>query len=279
MNLIRNTLRTIFTLRWKPSLDLAVMLLSWLLVTGTLYTATVIVTPEAGGGLPYFFLYAVLAAAVFGVGIPVVWMVVFRKRSIQDLGITTRWLGLSIMLQLVFAAFQYAGTLAKVSLPAFEQAAPLLVMSLAIGFFEAVFWRGWVLLRLEESFGLLPAILIGSVLYAAYHVGYAMPLAEIAFLFWIGVLYAVAFRLTKNVFLLWPVFQPMGQMVTLMKEGLQLPLISSLGFIEVLIAMLALVWLVGRKTQKNRKNALAAPARNRNPSLLARWKQRTSHFL
>jgi uncharacterized protein len=136
-------------------------------------------------------------------------------------------------------------------LPNFEQFAPLFALSLAIGFFEAVFWRGWVLLRLEESFGLIPAILLGSLLYAAYHIGYAMPLSEMVFLFFIGVMYALAFRLTKNIFILWPVFQPMGQLVTLIKDGLELPLLASLGFIEVLIGMLVLVWLAGRYAKKH----------------------------
>jgi len=100
------------------------------------------------------------------------------------------------VLQLVFAALQYFGTLARVEIPLIQQVAPLLTLALTIGFFEALFWRGWILLRLEEAFGLIPAVLIGSLLYAAYHIGYARPLEEIAFLFWMGVLYAVSFRLT-----------------------------------------------------------------------------------
>jgi membrane protease YdiL (CAAX protease family) len=248
---IKNLFRTIFSLRWNPGLDLAAVLLSWLLVTGSLYTATVIVTPELGGGMPYFFLYAVLTATIFGVGIPLLWLVVYRKRPIQDLGITTKYLGLSIVLQLGLAAIQYVGTLAQVSLPPIKQLLPLLALALTIGFFEALFWRGWVLLRLEESFGLIPAILIGSLLYAAYHIGYAMPISEIYFLFFIGVLYAVCFRLTRNIFLLWPIFQPMGQLVTLSRDQLQLPLIASVGFIEVLVIMGTLVWLANRHCQKH----------------------------
>jgi hypothetical protein len=56
---------------------------------------------------------------------------------------------------------------------------------------------------------------------------------------------AVAFRLTKNVFLLWPVFQPIGQLVTLIKDGLELPLLASLGFLEALMLMFVMVWLAG----------------------------------
>jgi membrane protease YdiL (CAAX protease family) len=153
-------------------------------------------------------------------------------------------------LQLVFSAIQYGGTLAKTGIPSFEKFARLLPLALCIGFFEAFFWQGWALLRLEEAFGIIQAILLGSLLYAAYHVGYGMPLSEMTSLLFIGVMYAVAFRLTKNVFLLWPIFQPMGQLVTLTKDGLELPLLASLGFLEALILMFVMVWLAGRYAQK-----------------------------
>jgi hypothetical protein len=119
------------------------------------------------------------------------------------------------------------------------------------GFFEALFWRGWVLLRLEDSFGAIPAILLGSLLYAAYHIGYGMPLSEMVFLFFIGVMYSVAFRLTKNIFILWPIFQPMGQLVTLIKDGLNLPLLASVGFLESLIVMFVIIWLGARYAKKH----------------------------
>lgn len=64
-----------------------------------------------------------------------------------------RWLGLSLVIQLVFAALQFIGKLAKAELPSFEEFLPLIALVLCIGFFEAFSWRGWVLMRLEESFG------------------------------------------------------------------------------------------------------------------------------
>jgi membrane protease YdiL (CAAX protease family) len=123
-------------------------------------------------------------------------------------------------------------------------------LALAIGFFEAVFWRGWVLLRLVESFGVVPAILSGSVLYAAYHIGYAMDLEEMVFLFFIGIMFAVVFLITRSVLILWPVFQPMGQLITLIEDRLTLPLLAAVGFGEVLIGMVILVYLAGRYQRK-----------------------------
>jgi membrane protease YdiL (CAAX protease family) len=247
------TWKQVFSVHWKPSKDLAIVALSWLLVVGSLYTATVIIGSKVWGGMAYFTLYAVLGATLFGVGLPLYWIVVVRRRPLTDLGLTTRWLGMSLILQLIFAALQYVGTLAKAQLPPFEEFLPLIALALAIGFFEAIFWRGWVLLRLEESFGTIPAILGGSVLYSLYHIGYGMPASELVFLFFIGLMFAIVFRLTKNIFILWPIFQPMGQLVTLVKDGLELPLLASLGFFEVLIVMLVLVWLAARYQKKQAK--------------------------
>ena len=245
------TLKQVFSLRWKPGKDLIVVSISWLLVVSSLYTANVIVGSEVWGGMAYFTLYAVLGATLFGVGLPLYWMVIVQHRPLSDLGITTRGLGLSLILQLAFAAFQFMSTLAKTQLPPFENFLPLITLALCIGFFEAIFWRGWVLMRLEESFGVIPAIILGSALYAAYHFGYGMPSSEMVFLFFIGIMFAVIFRLTKNIFILYPIFQPMGQLITLVKDGLTLPLVSSLGFVDAMIAMFVLVWLAGRYHKKH----------------------------
>ena len=236
----------IFTVRWNPGKDLLAVAVSWLLVTGALYTATVIIGSSVWGGFAYFLLYALLCATIFGVGFPLYWTVVKRQRSIADLGLTTQRLIPSLALQAVFSVLLYSVTLARVQLPSADELIPLIGLALAIGFFEAIFWRGWVLLRLEDAFGIIPAILLGSALYAVYHFGYAMPASEITFLFFIGILFSVVFRLTKNIFILWPVFQPMGQLVTLIEDGLSLPLLAALGFAEVLLVMFALVWFAQR---------------------------------
>jgi membrane protease YdiL (CAAX protease family) len=248
------------TLRWRPNGDLAVVALSWLLVVGALWTATVVVGSEAYGGMAYFGLYAVLGATVFGIGLPLFWTTVVRHRSPAELGLTGRHLGKSLLLQALFSAGLYGSAFGGLTLPAFEALLPLVALALAIGFFEAIFWRGWVLLRLEECFGFLPAVVLGSVVYALYHIGYAMPLEEMVFLFFVGVLYAVTFRLTNSVFILWPAFQPLGQLITLIRDGLSLPLLASLGFVEVLVVMVALVWLAARYHRRQERKRSAGTA-------------------
>lgn len=113
-------------------------------------------------------------------------------------------------------------------------------------------------LRLEDAFGLIPAIILGAALYSLYHVGYGMTGSEMVFLFFIGLMVAIVFRLTKNIFIVWPLFHPMGQSITLMKEDLPLPTIAALGFFEVLIVMFVLVWLAGRYYKKH-QSSLSLP--------------------
>jgi membrane protease YdiL (CAAX protease family) len=222
---------------------------SWLLVVAALRVATFVFTAEQG--VLYFLAYAVVGATLFGLGIPLAWMVLVRRRPLADLGLTTKRWRLALPLQFVLALLLYLTAFRDVAIPPAHELIPLIALALAIGFFEAVFWRGWVQLRLEESFGLVPAVLAGALLYAAYHIGYGMDLYEMVFLFFVGVLFAVVFRLVGTVLVLWPLFQPVGQVATLIRDGLELPLIAALGFGEVLLVMLGLVWLAYRYQRRH----------------------------
>lgn len=234
-------LKDIKWFRFNPNKDLPALVISYILVVAALYTATFIVTAKNGG--LYFIFYALVCATLCGVGIPVFWTVIVRKRPLSDLGITKKNLKLSLIIQLILGLALYVMKLRYEQMPPFSYLAPLIALVLAVGFFEAVFWRGWIFSRLEDAFGLIPALVLGSALYAAYHIGYGMSVNEMTFLFFIGLMFALVFRITKSVFILWPVFQPMGQMITLLKETLPLPMIAVLGFAEALVAMFVISFL------------------------------------
>lgn len=241
-------IKQIFTFRWKPSRDLLAVGISWLLVVGALYTATVLVGEGVWGGFAYFLLYAVLCATLFGVGLPLYWTVIKRRRPVADLGITTHRLVPSLVLQAVFSVLLYAVTLAKVRLPPVEEVIPLVALALTIGFSR-------------QFSGAAGSLLWDDTCYpdqfrAVCPVPYwlSMPMNEIGFLFFIGILFAVVFLLTRNIFILWPVFQPMGQLVTLIRDELSLPVLAALGFVEVLVVMFVLVYLAQRAYKKYLKS-------------------------
>ena len=73
-----------------------------------------------------------------------------------------------------------------------------------------------------------------------------MGLDQIAFLPGLGVVYAVAFALTRSVFVLWPL-TPLGSFYATVQAGdIPLPWASIPGFADVLAVMLVIVWAAHR---------------------------------
>jgi membrane protease YdiL (CAAX protease family) len=194
---------------------------------------------------------AFAAGLMLGVGGPLLYTVWHRGRSLASLGLTTARLSVTIGLGVLFAGVQFALTLWGYDLPAAEAWVPLLVMSLVVGAFEAVFFRGFIQGRLEASFGTVPAVAGAAGLYALYHLGYGMAADEMVFLFGLGVVYAIAFRLTRSVLVLWPLLTPLGALYANLEAGdIELPWASIAGFVDVAVAMAVLVWLAHRHQRR-----------------------------
>lgn len=191
------------------------------------------------------------AALLLGVVGPVVYTVWVRSGSLGDLGLRSEDLRTTVTLALVFAGVQFAITLWGYDLPAAVDWVPLLVMALVVGVFESVFFRGFVQNRLEARFGSRVGVSGAALLYGAYHVGYGMGLGDIGFLTGLGVIYAVAFAVARNVLVLWPLLTPLGSFFAQLENGdIELPWASILGFADVAALMVAAVWLARRHERR-----------------------------
>jgi hypothetical protein len=182
---------------------------------------------------------------------PVAYQVWIRKADLRSLGIGLHRLSATLGLGVVLAGTQFAMTLWGYDLPAAVDWVPLLVMSLVVGLFEAIFFRGFIQNRLEASFGTGPAIAGAALLYSLYHVGYGMGVEEMWFLFGLGVVYAVIFRLTTNILVLWPLLTPLGAFFNNLEAGdIELPWASIAGFADVAAVMAVAIWLANRSIRK-----------------------------
>ena len=225
-------------------IDLAAVMGAYVGVVVLFRVAFTVFTTDNVLGL--FLCFA--AGLLLGVVGPVFYTVWGRRRPLRSLGLGTHQLRPTLAMGLVLAAAQFAVTFVGYSMPAPEQWVPLLGMSLVVGLFEAVFFRGFVQGRLEASFGAVPAVAGAAVLYGAYHVGYGMGVSELWFLLALGVVYAVAYRLTTNVLILWPLLTPMGAFFNNLDNGeIDLPWASLLGFADVVLLMAAAIWFAHRK--------------------------------
>jgi uncharacterized protein len=234
--------------------DLAAIAVLYLAVVGLWRLAFTVFTADRWLGL--FLCFG--GGMLLGMGGPVVYTVWLRNRTLRSLGLGVHRLRSTFLLGLLFAGVQAVVVLWGYQLPAPVDWVPLLVLSLAVGLFEAVFFRGFVQGRLEASFGTGPAVAGAAALYSLYHVGYGMGAGELGFLFALGVVYAVAYRLTENVLVLWPLLIPLGAWFSNLEAGdIDLPWASVLGFADVLGLMALVVWLAYRH-QRRRSPPTAA---------------------
>lgn len=226
-----------------------------LIAIGVLYVGVVVAFRvaftvfTADNVLGLFLTFAV--GLLLGVVGPIGYQVWIRNRDLRSLGIGLHRLPETIGIGFSLAAVQFLMTLWGYQLPDPVDWIPLLVMSLVVGLFEAVFFRGFIQCRLEASFGAGPAVAGAALLYALYHVGYGMGFEEMLFLFGLGVVYAIVFRLTSNILVLWPLLTPLGAFFNNLQAGdIPLPWESILGFVDVAVVMGVAIWLAKRRIRK-----------------------------
>lgn len=233
--------------RSRDTEDLVVIAVLFAAVVALMRLAFVVFTPDRVLGL--FLAFA--TALVLGVAGPVFYTVWMRRRPLADLGLRRDNLRPALALAVLFGGVQFGLTLWGFELPAAVDWVPLLCMSLVVGVFESVFFRGFIQTRLETQFG--PVVGIGGAagLYGGYHVGYGMGGSELLFLTGLGVVYAVAFAIARNLLVLWPLLTPLGSFFANVRTGdIELPWASILGFADVLGLMVLALWLARRHERK-----------------------------
>ena len=242
--------------------DIRAVLLLYLGVVGALYLAFQIFTVDRTLGL--FLCYA--AGLILGVVGPVIYTVWMRGRPLADLGLTAKNWRQAVGLGLVLGLIQFFLTLYGYDLPAPIDWVPLLTMSLMVGLFEAVFFRGFIQTRLSASLGPIPGVVAAAALYALYHVGYGMGMREMAFLFGLGLVYGIAYACVNNVLVLWPVLIPIGSFYNnLQSGGIRLPWAAIAGFVDVMGIMFAAIWIAHRRERRAVKSTAAETSNTAAP--------------
>jgi uncharacterized protein len=227
--------------------DIRAVLLLYVGVVAALYVAFQVFTVERTLGL--FLCYA--AGLILGVVGPLIYTVWMRNRPVADLGLTSKNWRQALGLGLALGAIQFFLTLYGYDLPAPVDWVPLLTMSLMVGLFEAVFFRGFIQTRLSASLGPIPGVVAAAALYALYHVGYGMGIREMAFLFALGMVYGIAYACVNNVLVLWPVLIPLGSFYNnLQSGGFELPWAAIAGFVDVIGIMVTAIWIAHRRERR-----------------------------
>lgn len=202
-----------------------------------------------------FITFGIVALALLGVVAPVTYTAFVRHRPLSDLGITRKQLLPSLLLGLLMGITTYYSTIRALGVSWNAGHVPLVMMSLAVGLFEAVFFRGWLQLTFERAFGLVPGLILAAGAYSLYHVGYGMAAGTLVELFYYGLIFGGLFRLTSNIVVVWPFYTPVGALYSRLVDGLTLPFPATYGF-AIVFAMMAIAMALA--TPQGRRIAAAA---------------------
>ncbi|MGF1472309.1 MAG: hypothetical protein ACFB50_11305 [Rubrobacteraceae bacterium] len=206
-------IQIILSTRFEPGADTALAFATAILFSFIYYFGT-----HAENILVVFLVFTVLGTGIVCVILPAFYMLVVRSEPLESLGITKRrWL-LSLVISFVFAAGSLPGAFRTAEqVPGADLAPHLLVNGLTL--WEPFFVFGWLQLRFERAFGILPGIILAALCFGAYHLG-TFPLLAVFTLVGFGILYASIFRAVgANLLVLWPLTWAVGSGIGTLQGG------------------------------------------------------------
>lgn len=236
-DIVKSGLRNFLQIRFQPSMDLLVVLLSFLALVAGLYTVWKTFSIAS--------VWIPVSMFVLGIMIPIAYNSLVKKRPLSETGISKKYwlrsLVLGLILTIVFlAAPPPTGTsfMAAVAALTFTELLSLLALEITAGLFWTIFFFGWVQMSFERAFGAIPAIIIAAAFFALHHVAYGEPVSLLYMGHFVGgLIQAAIFRTTRNIFILWPFFVPTTGLGYELGWGLRLPFEATYGYIGVLVLM------------------------------------------
>lgn len=223
---------------WQPEADTFIALFTLLAFSLCYY---------AGTSINSIFLWC--GILVFGTFIPL-WTVLHRRgESLEQLGITRKFLVTSLIVSFVLgagSAFQLI-TLANASN---ANIASHLVANVLV-LWEPFFVFGWLYLRWERAFGWLPAIALTGLGFTIQHLG-SVPLAAAAGFGVFAIMFAVVFALVRNLVVLWPLFYPVASGIGTLQAGFVMGWDDAGISAILLVLQLLIFWWVATKPRSLR---------------------------
>jgi len=186
-----------------------------------------------------------------GVILPVLWVKV-NGLSFNDFGLPgENWLWAifaDIILALSLAAIFYSEAKKKGQRPSFSGKYGTIFYLMIGVLFETLFFYGFLRELFEQTFGIIPALLLTSVFYSLHHIGLeeqmkgTTPAQELIKLFFVGLMYSATFRIFNSALAIFPFFIGVGVISDLIVEKQSKPLSWKIALLSLfLMAASALI--------------------------------------
>jgi membrane protease YdiL (CAAX protease family) len=240
---MKNAIKIILTIRWRPGQDTAVAIVTALLMIPVYYIGT-----HDLNGIAGLLVFVIFGNGILNVLFPAYYLLVLRRAGPEELGITTHWLWVAVLLSIACSLFAWKGLEHEAALHPDAELLPQLIFNGVI-LWEPFFVFGWLQLRFERAFGILPGIVLAATCFGAYHLG-TFPLEGVASLVVVGIVFATVFRTTKNLLTLWPASWAVASSIGTLQGDMhfgwdQIAIYAVLLFVQVA----AIAWMIlhGRK--------------------------------
>jgi hypothetical protein len=107
-----------------------------------------------------------------------------------------------------------------------------------------IFFYGFLRTLFEKAFGIVPGIILAALFYSFHHIGFQPEYGKLIF---VGLLYAVVYRLGNNALLLYPFFLGVGGAYDVLIQSeavspIQYPEIRTVYLLILILAAVLLTW-------------------------------------
>jgi membrane protease YdiL (CAAX protease family) len=200
-------------------------------------------------------LYHVVLAFGVCVVVPTAYCTFILHRPLADIGLAASGWPRNLLVGLALVAITTPWRLGPLSPPTGHQLMTLTGAMLLSTLFEEVFFRGFLLTAYEAAFGVVPAVLVSSFCFSLYHVGYGAEyrtVASIGKLTLVGIMFGVAFRITRSVITSFTLNLPHAIITFVAREQF---FDTRTALVSVAIALFALAWIVSTSRSTSREDS------------------------
>jgi membrane protease YdiL (CAAX protease family) len=192
--------------RWQPSRETLVATITGFVVIGL--SAAMLPTRHC----PWLSILIRDIGQIFLVGIlfPLVYILRSGNRF-AEFGFTLKRWYIYLPINLVLGALLLLMFLSESPMPADFHVTNAVVWKAAFVivavFFELIFFYGFLRALFEKAFGIVPGIILAALFYSFHHIGFQPEYGKLIF---VGLLFALVYRLGNSALLLYPFFMAVG---------------------------------------------------------------------
>jgi membrane protease YdiL (CAAX protease family) len=200
-----------------------------------------------------FVIRDIITIVVLGVILPVSWIKA-NSLSFNEFGLPgENWLWAifaNMILALILATIFISEARKKGQIPTFSGKYGTIFYLIVGVLFETLFFYSFLRELFEQSFGIIPAILLTSVFYSSHHIGLeeqmkdTTPAQELRKLFFVGLLYCTTFRVFNSALAIFPFFIGVGVISDLIVEKHSNPLSWRIAFLSLLLMVVSALFIL-----------------------------------